>query len=104
MRSLPIACTLGPEDYSKRLAWIGRLNRGSLRSYRSDDVTLELTYDIAANNEVRELIQREEKCCAFLHFTVAESPETIRLRIEAPPEALDSTDTLFAPFLEGIRG
>jgi len=100
---LPIACTLAPGDYSERLAWIAKLNRESLRSFHQDDLTLDLVYDIAAGGQVRELIRREEKCCAFLHFDVAETADAIRLRIEAPAEARDSTgalaSALFAPFL-----
>jgi len=105
MTTPPIACTLAPEDYADRLAWIGRLNRESLRSHRLDGVTLELVYDGTASGQVRELVRREERCCAFLRFSMDETGSAIRLLIEAPVEACDSTgtitSTLFAPFLAG---
>jgi hypothetical protein len=100
---LPIACTLTPGDYSERLTWIAKLNRESLRSFHQNDLTLELVYDISASSQVRELVQREQTCCAFLHFDVAETADAIHLRIQAPPGARDSTGALagalFAPFL-----
>lgn len=105
MTTPPIACTLASEDYANRLAWIGRLNRESLRSHRLDGVSLELVYDRTAIDQVRELVKREESCCSFLRFSMNETGHAIHLRIEAPAEACDSTGTVtsavFAPFLAG---
>ena len=100
---LPIACTLTAEAYSERTTWIAKLNRESCRAYHQEDLTLELAYDIAAATQVRELVRREEECCAFLHFTLAEAAGEIHLRIVAPAEARDSTGALFAPFLDGLQ-
>jgi hypothetical protein len=103
MTAQPIACTLTSTDYADRLAWIGTLNRESLRSHRQIGATLELVYDPTASARVRELVRREEKCCAFLRFSIDETSDAIHLLIQAPPEARDSaaalTGTLFAPFL-----
>jgi hypothetical protein len=101
----PVACTLSPEDYTERLAWIARLNRESLRSQRQEDLTLDLMYDVAARASVHELVRREAKCCSFLHFVITETADAIHLRIEAPEDVRDSTGTnvqvLFEPFLVG---
>ncbi len=105
MTTPPIACTLASDDYADRLDWIGRLNTASLRSHRQDGVILELVYDPTAGGQLRELVRREEKCCAFLRFRIDETGDAIHLLIEAPAEACDptgaQTSTLFAPFLAG---
>lgn len=100
----PIACTLTSGDYADRLTWIAKLNRESLRSYHLEDLTLELVYDPMVGSQVRDLVEREEKCCAFLHFTVNETADAIHMRIEAPPDARYSARALFMPFLEGAPG
>lgn len=40
----PIACTLQPGDYRKRLAWIAELARDGLVGVSRDDLRLELKY------------------------------------------------------------
>jgi len=65
-----IACTLASGDYADRVAWIAELNREYLRSYHQSGLTLELVYASAARSKIRDLVRREEKCCAFLHFII----------------------------------
>lgn len=99
--SLPIACTLSSADLADRTAEIAALNGSSLRSHRRKGLELELVYERDAAERVRELVRREQSCCAFLRFAIAESSNAITLRIEAPAEAREGVDALFAPFLEG---
>jgi hypothetical protein len=99
--STPIACTLTPGDYEKRLAWITTLNRSALRSHRLSHGTLELRYAPEAIAQVRDLVRREEQCCAFLRFTVRETSDALVLTIEAPEDARAASDILFEPFLHG---
>lgn len=96
--ALPIACTLGPGDYRERMAWIAALNRMALRDFTQDGRRLVLTYAPDAAELVRELVRREQDCCAFLTFTVQEDPEAVRLTVEAPAEAGESAAALFEPF------
>lgn len=102
--SPPIACTLSSGDYADRLALIGKLNRESLQSYRVEGLTLELVYEADAAIRVHDLIEREEKCCAFLHFSVVQTTDAIHVRIKAPPHAHDAASALFAPFLGDAPG
>jgi hypothetical protein len=94
----PIACALGAGDLVARLAWIAGLNRRALREVRRDGLRLELTYDVAARDEVLEMVRRERTCCAFLAFEVREDPHAVRLVIQAPEGARDAAEMLFAPF------
>jgi hypothetical protein len=94
----PIACTLGPADFRQRLAWIADLNRDALRAQHRDGLRLELTYAPAALNRVREMVAREQDCCAFLTFDLQQEADTVRLVIEAPEDARDALDAVFEPF------
>ena len=69
-----IACTLGPGDFQTRMRWIADLNGRHLKAQRRDGLTLHLSYQPAALEDVRELVRRETECCAFLTFALAEAP------------------------------
>jgi hypothetical protein len=97
--SIPIACTLDAGAYAGRVRWIAALNRAALRAHDQRDLTLELRYDAAAEARVRELVRREQQCCAFLTFVVDASADVVVLRITAPPETRAALDAVFAPFL-----
>jgi hypothetical protein len=99
--SLPIACTLPPQDYADRLAWITELNRGSLRAARREGTTLRLEYALDAEARVRELMRREHVCCGFLRFAVRRGDAGVELEIGVPQGAVGDAATLLAPFLEG---
>jgi hypothetical protein len=94
----PIACTLAAGDFKTRIAWIADLNRDALRGQRRDDLRLELIYDRKAASRVREMVRREQTCCAFLKFQLHEDVESIRLMIDAPQEAREAADVLFEQF------
>ena len=100
--TIPIVCTLGAGEYADRLARIAKLNRSSLRSHQRDGLTLVLDYAAAVVSDVRELVAREQACCAFLAFRTDETPHGARLSITAPAEAADALDAVFAPFLAGV--
>jgi hypothetical protein len=91
----PIACTLAPGDYLARLVWIAELARDALRSSERGDLVLELRYAIEAADRVREMVRREQACCAFLRFDLQETPEEIHLMIRAPESARGALDVLF---------
>ena len=102
--SAPVACTLGAGEYADRLAWIAELNRTALRSQRQDGLVLVLDYATAAASRVRELVAREQACCAFLAFRSEETPHAVRLTVTAPAEAGEALGVVFAPFLAGAHG
>ena len=95
----PIACTLAPGDYRERLASIAELARDGLLGIRRDDLRLELRYARNVADRVRELVAKEQACCAFLDFAVSEIDEGVRLTITAPERAKDVADALFEQFV-----
>jgi hypothetical protein len=97
--SAPIACALTPGDYKARLAWIAELARDALRSHERRDLELELVYAADAAQRVREMVRKEQDCCAFLSFDLDERSDEIRLTIKAPERAREAADMLLGQFL-----
>jgi hypothetical protein len=94
----PIACTLSPGAYGERVAWIQNLARDALISARRDDLVLHLSYAAHAAPRVREMVEKEKACCAFLTFAFSGDVAGIHLKITAPEEAREAADVLFAHF------
>ena len=95
----PIACTLAPEAFKDRLAWIAALNKDALRKYERRDLVLELSYAPEARERVREMVRNEQACCAFLAFELREAGNEIRLTVTAPETAREAADALFEQFV-----
>ena len=101
MTDLPIACTLTGSRFQNRLADIAGLMRDGLRAVDRQDLTLDLRFAPSVAHRVREMVRKEEACCAFLAFDVTESKDEIRLTITAPERARDAAEGLFEQFLAG---
>ena len=87
---LPIACTLSASDYRQRLAEIAALSRDALRRVEQRGLTLDLRYAPEAAARVRQLVEQERTCCAFLQFELHEDDVEVRLLVTAPPAAADA--------------
>lgn len=85
----PIACTLSATDYRARLAEIAALSKDALRRAEHRGLTLDLRYAPEAAARVRQLVEQERACCAFLHFDLQEGAHELRLRVTVPPAATD---------------
>jgi hypothetical protein len=94
----PIACTLAPRDYLARLAWIAELARDALRGFERRDLVLHLRYVLEAGDRDREMVRKEQVCCAFLTFELQETPHEIQLTVRAPEGARGALDMLFGQF------
>lgn len=101
MSGASIACTLSAGAFKARMADIAALNRDALRGQDRNDLTLVLTYAPEAGARVRDMVRREQKCCAFLDFEVVDLADAVQLRITAPAEARVAAETLFADFAAG---
>ena len=95
----PIACTLQPGRYQERLAWLAQLARDGLLGVSRDDLRLELKYAPNVADRVRDMVVKEQECCAFLNFELSETGEDVRLTITAPDRARDVADALFEQFV-----
>jgi hypothetical protein len=91
---IPIACTLSAADYRARLAEIAALARDALRHVERRSLTLDLRYAPEAAARVRQLVEQERACCAFLQFDLRESAHEVRLLVTAPPAAADAVPDL----------
>lgn len=99
MKGGPIACTLSGADMTARFAAIAKLNSDALQAVRRIGLTIELDYDLAAADRVREFVRLEQRCCAFLEFAVHATPDLIRVRVTAPSDAKEAAETIFDQFL-----
>lgn len=93
---IPIACTLSPSDYRTRLAEIAALSRDALRRVEHRGLTLDLRYAPGAAARVRQLVEQERRCCAFLQFELHEDADEVRLLVTAPPSAAEVVPDLLA--------
>jgi hypothetical protein len=80
-----------------------RLAHDGLLSVRRDDLHLELRYAPNVADRVRELVAKEQACCAFLNFELSGIDGSVRLLIAAPERARDVADTVFEQFVAGVR-
>src|ERR1700759_3659596 len=97
--ALPIACSLTPGESHDRLSWIAALNKRSLLPHAREELTLKLVYGRDARSRVREMVRREQTCCAFLRFDLTESTHRISLSITAPEQAREAADKLLEKFV-----
>ena len=95
----PVACTLAPGDFSDRLEAIAELNRDALQRHTRDDLALDLVYAATASPRVREMVRREQECCAFLRFDVLEDANSVHVRITAPETARAVASGLLEQFI-----
>lgn len=94
----PIACTLGASDFNERVKSIRNLASRSLLQASRAPLSLVLTYAPDAIEEVRDLVRKEQACCAFLTFDLREGQTSVVLTITAPKSAAEATDALFDHF------
>lgn len=53
---------------------------------------------MAAKDEVRALVRREQNCCAFLRFQLIEGKQTVQLTITVPSDASTVADEILGYF------
>lgn len=97
----PITCTLSSPEFQARIEWIARLNADALREHHRNGLQLELIYASRAAERVRDMVRGERQCCAFLNFSLHESPDFVALRIEVPEKAREVAEIVFESFLAG---
>jgi hypothetical protein len=89
----PIACTLSPNDLAGRLQEFRGLFAHLRAMERPEPARLSLILDRAVDPEaVRELLVREQACCAFLGFTITPEADRLVADLEVPAEAAPTLD------------
>jgi hypothetical protein len=95
----PIVCTLSPTAMAPRLAQIRSLTQQHLQAYQLECSNLTLTYDLAASDELRQIVSLERECCAFLDFEIRARADAVELYITGPQQARGDIQWLFGQFL-----
>ena len=92
----PIACTLHPDELDGRLDDFARRVFAHLRRMeRPEPTRLRLVLGGDADPEaVRELLVREQGCCAFLSFTLTRRDGQLVADLQVPAEATPALDGL----------
>jgi hypothetical protein len=98
-----ISCTLASPELQARLEWISRLNAQALREHHRNDLRIELIYASDAVESVREMVERERLCCAFLNISIQEEQDFVTVMLEVPEEGRAVAPTVFESFLAGAR-
>jgi hypothetical protein len=93
---LEIACSLTPADYAQRLREFRQLLSTSLRESRRDRTRLHLVLDAASatQDQVRDLLRREQECCPFFSFKVEAAAEGVHVEAAVPDGAGECLDDL----------
>jgi hypothetical protein len=94
-----IACTLPSGVLQSRLHWIRRVTAEGLIAHRIDGTTLRLTYRPEVRADLEQIVAEEQKCCAFLRFTLTAADDAVLLGIEAPGGLGEEARWLFDHFL-----
>jgi hypothetical protein len=92
----PLACSLSPREYAQRRRDFRRLFAVALRESRREPARLHLVLDAstAREDEVRDLLRREQECCPFFSFAVEATSNTVRVTASVPAGAEECLDDL----------
>ena len=91
------ACSLSAGDQRQRLQEFSELFETALVQSRREPRRLELTLDASRTNEeqVCDLLRRENECCPFFDFEVRATASELQVVAEVPEGA--------EPFLDGLE-
>ena len=94
----PIACTLHPNEYAGRLEDFRQgVFAHLVGKERPEPTRLRLILTGETDTQaVRELLIREQGCCAFMSFTITRRGEQLVADLEVPAEAAPTLDALAA--------
>ena len=99
--SVPITCTINPDEIAGRIEVIERMRTNLDRLDRTDQgLVLHFSNrpDIAA--DVHRFALDEKRCCQFWGFAVDSTVDEVTLRWDAPPDARELLATI-AAYLQG---
>jgi hypothetical protein len=96
--SLPLACTLGPQDGDARLQRWQALHRSAHPVSSVLDGVLEVRYPghPGVLDEVRALATAERTCCAFVDWTVTQVGGDVLLTVTSPPGTPEAVEPIAA--------
>jgi hypothetical protein len=94
----PIACTLAPDRMRGRLAFIDALTAEALLDQQpiADGLRSRFRDAPGVERRVRELVELESQCCAFLQFEIGRAGTAIVLDITGAADAQPVIEQFFA--------
>lgn len=94
----PVACSLSEREQVERAAEARGLMESALvvRERTEHGLRLRFRGPAEVRSAVRALARREEECCPFFEFELAEAGEDLVMTVSAPAEARPLLDALFA--------
>jgi hypothetical protein len=94
----PIACTLSEGDMRRQLVLTAQLRADALLDQRRIDGGVRSTFSREPDVErrVREIVELESRCCAFLDFRVTRDAGALTVDITGPADALPLIEQFFA--------
>ena len=90
----PLACTLTPDAYRRRLLDVAALSREALRHVDQRGHIIDLRYAAEAVERVRRFVDQERACCGFLGFELHERGDHVQVLVTVPPAARDAVPEL----------
>ncbi len=89
---LPAACTLGSGPGRDQLARWQAMDASHLidRSRAPAELVVRYRVDAHSRRELRELVDVERDCCAFLRWDVTDGTDTLRVSVRGTPSELDT--------------
>jgi hypothetical protein len=105
MNEAAIACSLGPEDYQRRLSAIGRLGEVALLDVEAlpDGALLSFQDSDGIRDQLASIVQAEAVCCSFLRLTLVTDADRLTLAISAPPDAMPVVQELTESFQGAVN-
>ena len=94
--SEPIACSLSAEGQSERRDEAAALLERALIAREPVDGGVRLRLRRDSEDELRDLVRREQECCPFFRFSFRDEGPELVLDATAPEEARELLDELFA--------
>ena len=91
-----IACSLSAGGQAERRNEAAALMARALTAREAIDGGLRLRFRLDATAELADLVRREQECCPFFTFSLAEEGPEVVLEATAPPDARVLLDELFA--------
>jgi hypothetical protein len=90
----PLSCSLNGDELFDRIeAWRELVQRATSRGVEGDRVVAVYPNDAQLLGRLRELIAAEAECCAFLRFSLEETPDAILTELRLPEALPDSMRT-----------
>ena len=93
---LPLACSLSGKELRERGDWLERLGRHVVRREpRPGGMVVRFRREAGVEEELRELVAAEARCCPFLTLSVRAEGDLLELDVSGPPDAQGIVEEMF---------